>query len=152
MLEKSSELGYTVWACRCDGIGRRDGLKIRWWQHRVGSSPTTGTTKEVTFVYQKLLLFFIQAAGLAYHQPRRGCISSIALRWYIITAKPCIDPPAAWWDATLCVMQSSPMMWGKNALHQLSLICKMTWFVIHLAKRRANYEPPYDRRITKYSL
>ena len=28
---------------RCDGIGRRDGLKIRWWQHRVGSSPTTGT-------------------------------------------------------------------------------------------------------------
>ena len=28
---------------RYDGIGRRDGLKIRWWQHRVGSSPTTGT-------------------------------------------------------------------------------------------------------------
>ena len=28
---------------RCDGIGRRDGLKIRWWRHRVGSSPTTGT-------------------------------------------------------------------------------------------------------------
>ena len=23
--------------------GRRCGLKIRWWQHRVGSSPTTGT-------------------------------------------------------------------------------------------------------------
>ena len=30
--------------CRCDGIGRRDGLKIRWWRHRVGSSPTTGTS------------------------------------------------------------------------------------------------------------
>ena len=29
--------------CRYDGIGRRDGLKIRWWRHRVGSSPTTGT-------------------------------------------------------------------------------------------------------------
>ena len=28
---------------RCDGIGRRDGLKIRWWRHRVGSSPTIGT-------------------------------------------------------------------------------------------------------------
>ena len=32
---------------RCVGIGRRDGLKIRWWQHRVGSTPTTGTKKEV---------------------------------------------------------------------------------------------------------
>ena len=30
---------------RYDGIGRRDGLKIRWWRHRVGSSPTTGTIK-----------------------------------------------------------------------------------------------------------
>lgn len=26
-----------------DGIGRRDGLKIRWQQCRVGSSPTSGT-------------------------------------------------------------------------------------------------------------
>ena len=33
-----------VSTCRCDGIGRRDGLKIRWWRHRVGSSPTTGTS------------------------------------------------------------------------------------------------------------
>ena len=29
--------------CRCDGIGRRSGFKIRRWRHRVGSSPTTGT-------------------------------------------------------------------------------------------------------------
>ncbi len=28
---------------RCDGIGRRNGLKIRRWQHRVGSTPTIGT-------------------------------------------------------------------------------------------------------------
>ena len=43
--------------------------------------------KEVTFVYQKLLFLFIQAAGLAYHrrtkcgayhQPLWGCISSRA--------------------------------------------------------------------------
>ncbi len=32
--------------CRCVGIGRRDGLKIRCWQQRVGSTPTTGTTGE----------------------------------------------------------------------------------------------------------
>ncbi len=31
---------------RCVGTGRRDGLKIRWWQHRVGSSPTTGTIRK----------------------------------------------------------------------------------------------------------
>ena len=31
--------------CRCDGIGRRAGFKIQWWQHRVGSTPTTGTKK-----------------------------------------------------------------------------------------------------------
>ena len=32
--------------CRCDGIGRRSGFKIRRWRHRVGSSPTTGTKTE----------------------------------------------------------------------------------------------------------
>ncbi len=31
--------------CRCGGIGRRAGLKIRWGQLRVGSTPTTGTIK-----------------------------------------------------------------------------------------------------------
>ena len=30
--------------CRCDGIGRRSGFKIRRQRWRVGSSPTTGTT------------------------------------------------------------------------------------------------------------
>lgn len=28
-------------------------LKIRWWQHRVGSSPTTGTTSEWTMLHSK---------------------------------------------------------------------------------------------------
>ena len=27
----------------CGGIGRRDGLKIRFWRQSVGSSPTTRT-------------------------------------------------------------------------------------------------------------
>ena len=30
-------------ACRRDGIGRRAGLKIPWWQHRMGSTPIAGT-------------------------------------------------------------------------------------------------------------
>ena len=33
--------------------GRRCGLKIRWWQHRVGSSPTAGTTSEWTTLHSK---------------------------------------------------------------------------------------------------
>ena len=32
-----------VESCRHDGIGRRAGFKIPWWQHRVGSTPTAGT-------------------------------------------------------------------------------------------------------------
>ena len=36
--------------------GRRGGLKILWWQHRVGSSPTTGTTSEQALY--RLLRFF----------------------------------------------------------------------------------------------
>ena len=31
--------------CRCDGIGRRSGLKIHRWRQRTGSSPVTGTKK-----------------------------------------------------------------------------------------------------------
>ena len=46
ILEKEAIMLYNIAACRCDGIGRRDGLKIRWWQHRVGSSPTTGTRND----------------------------------------------------------------------------------------------------------
>ena len=36
----------TVRMCRCDGIGRRSGLKIHRWRHRAGSSPATGTKKK----------------------------------------------------------------------------------------------------------
>ena len=31
--------------CRGGGTGRRAGLKIRWWRHRVGSIPTLGTNR-----------------------------------------------------------------------------------------------------------
>ncbi len=34
--------------CRCDGIGRRSGLKIHRWRHRAGSSPATGTNRNRT--------------------------------------------------------------------------------------------------------
>ena len=42
---------------RCDGIGRRAGLKIRSWQQGAGSTPATGTIKKVTFVYQTRVTF-----------------------------------------------------------------------------------------------
>ena len=37
--------------------GRRDGLKIRWWRHRVGSSPTTGTNSSREASASLLLLW-----------------------------------------------------------------------------------------------
>ena len=37
---------YLSKICRCDGIGRRSGLKIRRWRHRAGSTPASGTKKE----------------------------------------------------------------------------------------------------------
>lgn len=37
--------------------GRRCGLKIRWWQHRVGSSPTTGTKEQPPI--NRLMMRFI---------------------------------------------------------------------------------------------
>ena len=51
---------------RYDGIGRRDGLKIRWWRHRVGSSPTTGTTSEQA-LYRLLRLFFAKVRARSCH-------------------------------------------------------------------------------------
>ncbi len=51
--------------------------------------------KEVTFVYQKLLLFFIQAAGLAYHHRTKSGAYHQPFGLDIITAKPCINLPAA---------------------------------------------------------
>ena len=42
--------------CRCDGIGRRSGLKIHRWRQRTGSSPVTGTTSEQA-LYRLLRLF-----------------------------------------------------------------------------------------------
>ena len=47
-LANGREMLYTKWAHfrRCDGIGRRSGLKIHRWQQRAGSSPATGTRKK----------------------------------------------------------------------------------------------------------
>ena len=33
----------SITMCRRDGIGRRAGFKIPWWQHRMGSTPIAGT-------------------------------------------------------------------------------------------------------------
>ena len=52
---------YNQWRCntlcRCDGIGRRSGLKIRRWRQRTGSSLVTGTTSEQALY--RLLRFFL---------------------------------------------------------------------------------------------
>ena len=37
--------------CRNGGIGRRKGLKIPRWQHRIGSTPIFGTNKKKSLVW-----------------------------------------------------------------------------------------------------
>ena len=49
-------VGDKVNICRCDGIGRRSGLKIHRWRHRAGSSPATGT-KKILVLQNKDFLF-----------------------------------------------------------------------------------------------
>ena len=45
-LAKPGKIVYNNYCTRrCDGIGRRSGLKIRRWRQRGGPSPPTGTTK-----------------------------------------------------------------------------------------------------------
>ena len=58
--------------CGCGGTGRRARLRI-WCPRRAGSIPVTRTKKEVTFVYQKLLLFLSKPQG-----------------WYIIAARSAV--------------------------------------------------------------
>ncbi len=44
-LARREILLYNItYTCRCDGIGRRSGLKIHRWRQRTGSSPVTGTS------------------------------------------------------------------------------------------------------------
>ena len=47
-LAKPAAIVYNIpRTCRCDGIGRRSGLKIHRWRQRTGSSPVTGTMSSV---------------------------------------------------------------------------------------------------------
>lgn len=45
--------------------GRRCGLKIRWWQHRVGSSPTTGTNRVFIKYYGHSIFLHINHFSIA---------------------------------------------------------------------------------------
>ena len=54
---------------------RRDSKSRRTLTRCVGSNPTFSAKKEVTFVYQKLLLFLSIAKAMAYHHAL-ACISS----------------------------------------------------------------------------
>ena len=57
-LARREILLYNItYTCRCDGIGRRSGLKIHRWRQRTGSSPVTGTTSPRTS-YRSRRLFY----------------------------------------------------------------------------------------------
>ena len=53
-------------SCRCDGIGRRSGLKIHRWRHRTGSSPVTGTIMNEP----RFSNYFIEKWGSSYVESR----------------------------------------------------------------------------------
>ena len=57
--------------CRCDGIGRRSGLKIHRWRQRTGSSPVTGTILYFLQVHIKKHCTF-RAVFFKYTEKRRG--------------------------------------------------------------------------------
>ena len=69
MLEKAHGMRYNSKAashiCRCDGIGRRSGLKIHRWRQRTGSSPVTGTTSLRTS-YRSQRLFYQKVTSHAF--------------------------------------------------------------------------------------
>ena len=62
--------------CRCDGIGRRSGLKIHRWRQRTGSSPVTGT-KYKPLKSQWFQGFSLRAArvcaNLSFAKNKRAC-------------------------------------------------------------------------------
>ena len=45
--------------CRCDGIGRRAGLKIQSWRQGAGSTPATGTIKKKQGCKTTLFFYFL---------------------------------------------------------------------------------------------
>ena len=67
--------------CRCDGIGRRSGFKIRRWRHRVGSSPTTGTKSERNPLHSVLRRSLFRAALKLCSAPLLLLSNSNLLRW-----------------------------------------------------------------------
>ena len=51
------EKGEQNWICRNGGIGRRKGLKIPRWKHRIGSTPIFGTKTSRIFIRGVFLYF-----------------------------------------------------------------------------------------------
>ena len=58
---------------RCDGIGRRAGLKIQSWRQGAGSTPATGTKKRRQFSTEDCRLFFFSLFVL--HLPLKIAVS-----------------------------------------------------------------------------
>ncbi len=67
-LAKRRNIVYNIFRTRrCDGIGRRSGLKIRRWRQRGGPSPPTGTkTKDRFGAGRSTLRYYDARAGKAH--------------------------------------------------------------------------------------
>ena len=91
--------------CRCDGIGRRTGLKIPRWRHRAGSTPATGTKSQplanTAFARDFLYLQRFSASSLYLiceskyhlkyafkHSPSARSTSSDKILWCVVLTIP----------------------------------------------------------------
>lgn len=64
MLAKQADIVYNVLrTCRCDGIGRRSGLKIRRQRWHGGSSPPTGTNLNDPTKSEQIVVSYSDRAG-----------------------------------------------------------------------------------------
>jgi hypothetical protein len=131
---------------RCDGIGRRSGLKIHRWQQHAGSSPATGTMSEQTVLaplpakaescvslrcssFQTAthcaglaVCFFGRGYFFSSLFPRRSKLCSLRFRLKPKAAYRCVAPPFKPRHMQRCI----PMVWGCTFayLYYLTIRCR----------------------------
>ncbi len=102
--------GNPVFLCRCVGIGRRDGLKIHCQRWRAGSSPATGTMKNLFCHRQKRFFSEINPCGIC----EMRCAREIRLR--------CVKCPAG--------REGNDYKQGKMSKKSFTTVCIMETVVV----------------------
>ena len=111
--------------CRCDGIGRRSGLKIHRWRQRAGSSPATGT------IIPTLIWYFWFSKGRYFYihfYPRTGWIPKLCNAFSFPLPRDCALPRSPdCRNATCCAFISLKYRYSLSyRLHKIApIICEI---------------------------